>query len=139
ITPEEAAAFIAHLRSSTSLAPVHDVSVLLVSVEPTPVGTEGAAEVIPASKSLRVNVVVANAGNDRQKGVPVVAEVRWGDGQVDTARQFVDLVPGQRATVTIGGLHMPPEGVTALSVNVGPVDGEANLADNQRQKTLVQR
>ncbi len=44
------ATFVTSLRSSTSLAPVHDVKVVLVSTDPGPVGLDAGNEVLPISK-----------------------------------------------------------------------------------------
>src|SRR5438094_916376 len=46
------ATFVASLRSSAALSPVHDVSVVLVSMEPTAVGMEGPVSVLPQAKNL---------------------------------------------------------------------------------------
>ncbi|HUQ40840.1 MAG TPA: hypothetical protein VM030_11885 [Acidimicrobiales bacterium] len=136
---DEAAAYVTALRSSASLQPVHDVAIVITTLDPTPVATEGESVVLPTVKTLKVHVVVANVGNDPLKRVPVVAEITGPDGKVDTARQYVDLAPGQKSTVTVGGLHLEAGGATALSIKAGPVDGEGRLADNERNKTLVLR
>lgn len=136
---DEAGAYLTALRSSASLQPVHDVAIVITTLDPTPVATEGESVVLPSVKTLKVHVVVANVGNDPLRHVPVVVETVGPDGQVDTGRQFVDLAPGQKSTVTVGGLHIQPGGATALSVKAGPVDGEGRLGDNERNKTLVLR
>jgi len=132
-------ALIASLRSSASLAPVRDVAVVLVALDPTPVANEGAASVLPNVGTLKLHVVVANIGNDDAKRVPVIATVTGPTGQSDTARQWVDLAPGERSTVTIGGLRLQPGAQSALVVRAGPIDGEGNVADNQSDKTLLTR
>ena len=139
LSAEEASAFVSTLRSAGSLAPVRDVAVVTVSMEPAAVGTEGEASVIPPAATLRLQVVVANVGNDAIRQLPVVAAVGAPNGDVDTGRQFVDLEPGQRATVTIGGLRLVPQSANQLSVTAGPVEGEATLSDNERRRTLLVR
>jgi len=139
LTPEEATAFISTLHSSAALAPVRDVAVVTVTLDPAPVGTEGPASIIPIAPSLRIQVVVANVGNDALRQLPVVATIGAPNGDVDTARQFVDLEPGQRATVTLGGLRLVGAQPNLLTVTAGPVDGEANLSDNKRERTLLVR
>lgn len=136
---EEAGAFVAAIRASGSLAPVRDIAVIVMTMDPTPVGTEGDVQVLPTVKTLKLHVVVANVGNDEVRRVPVVASVTAPTGQTDTARQFVDLAPGERRTVTVGGLQLTPGGQSSLSVRAGPVEGEGNLTDNERQKTLLLR
>lgn len=133
----EMAAFVATLRASASLAPVRDVSIVTVTTDPAPVGTEGSAKVLPVSKTLRLQVVVANAGNVTEKRVPVEAVVT-SEGGLDTARQFVDLQPGQRATVSLT-LRPSPVGVLDLKVRAGPLAGEGSVADNEQASFYVMR
>lgn len=139
LTEPEASALIASLRSSASLQPVRDVAVVLVTTDPAPVANEGEASVLPTVPTLKLHVVVANVGNDPVRRVTVLATVTGPAGEVDTARQFVDLGPGQKSTVTIGGLRMQPGGASSLSVTAGPIEGEGNLFDNENRKTLVLR
>ncbi len=132
-------AFVSALRASAMPTPVHDLSLLTFTTDPRPVATEGANAVLPLMKTLRVEVVVANTGNAAEAGVPVVATLTGPEGQLDTARQFVDLAPGQRRAVALGGLRPVPGGPSNLTVLVGPVDGEGGLDDNQRSMSLVLR
>jgi len=135
----EMAAFVNTLRASASLAPVHDLSVVTVSVEPAPVGVvEGTpTKVLPIAKTLRLQVVVANAGNVAEKHVTVEA-VATSTGGLNTARQFVDLAPGQRATVALS-VRPSPVGTIELKVRIGPVATEASIADNEQVSTYVMR
>lgn len=135
----EMAAFVNTLRASASLAPVRDVSVITVTVDPAPVSVvEGSStKVLPVSKTLRLQVVVANAGNVAEKRLPVEAVVT-STGGMDTARQFVDLGPGQRATVALT-LRPSPVGVLELRVRAGPAAGEASIADNEQLSTYEMR
>jgi hypothetical protein len=95
--------------------------VVTVTLDPAPVGTEGPAFIVPIAPSLRIQVVVANVGNDALRQLPVVATIGAPNGDVDTARQFVDLAPGQRATVTLGGLRLVGGQPNLLTVTAGPV------------------
>ncbi len=133
----EMSAFVGTLRAGASLAPVRDVSILTVSTDPLPVGMDGIQRVLPLSKTLRLQVVVANAGNVEEKRVPVEAVVT-SQGGLDTARQFVDLAPGQRATVSLT-VRPSPLGVLELKVRIGPLEGEGSIADNEQVSTYVMR
>lgn len=133
----EMAAFVSILRASASLAPVHDASIITVSVNPLPVGSEGAARVLPVSKTLSLQVVVANAGNVAERRLPVEASVTSAGG-VDTARQFVDLAPGQRATVNLT-LRPSPVGQIEVKVRAGPAPSEVSIADNEQASLYVMR
>jgi len=138
-TRPELAAFVTSIRSSTTLTAVHDVGVLTVVTDPVPVATEGNASVLPLVKSLHLDIVVANTGNSPEKAVPVVATLIGPAGEVDTARDFVDLAPGQRRTVPLGGLRPVPGGPSTLTVVIGPLEGESSLPDNERSLALVMR
>lgn len=138
-TRPELGAFVASIRSSTTLTSVHDVGVLTVVTDPVPVATDGNSSVLPLVKTLRLEVVVANTGNAPEKAVPVVATLIGPAGEVDTARDFVDLAPGQRRSVPLGGLRPVPGGPSTLTVVIGPLDGEASIPDNERSLALVLR
>jgi uncharacterized protein YfaS (alpha-2-macroglobulin family) len=117
---------------------VRDLTVLTVTTDPVPVGMDGEVNrVLPVSKTLKLQVVVANAGNLAEKRVPVEAVVT-SQGGLDTARQFVDLAPGQRATVTLS-LRPSPVGVLELKVHAGPLEGEGSIADNEQISYYVMR
>lgn len=165
------ASFVASLRSSTMLSPVHDLAVLLVDVDPAAVGTEGPVSVIPTVKNLRLQIVVADNGNQAEHHVTVTATIAaqapaippngspanggppngvaatttpttapptaavGGGGGTESARDFVDLAPGQRRTVTLGTLRPLPNVIFALTVRIDPAPGEASVTDNE--KTLM--
>jgi hypothetical protein len=135
----ELRALLSTLRATAALAPVHDVAVILVATDPAPVGKQDLADVLPPSRTLRLEVVVANVGNEAEKQVPIVAAVTTPAGASDTARQFVDLAPGQRLTVTLGGLQPTHDEVLSLGVRAGPVPNETNLNDNELIRPIVVR
>lgn len=132
-------AFVTTLRSTETLAAVHDVAVILVNSDPAPLGREGEAELMAAGRTVRLQVVVANVGNEAEKKVTVVATLTGADGAADMAREFVNLAPGQRRTVTLGGLRPPPAQPVTLTVSVGPVPGETQTDTNQITRQLVFR
>ena len=133
--------FVATLRNRASSAAIHDLIVLLVSTEPVPIGADGNAQVLPGATTLRVQIVVANIGNQPEKRLTVTATVSPGaraNGQPDTARDFVDLAPGQRTTVALGGLALPAVGTPfTLTVKIDGAPGEANVTDNEKIATFV--
>lgn len=133
----EAAALVSTLRAAASLAQVPDVTMLTVITDPAPVGADGTARVLPMAKAVKLQVVVANAGNVAQKRLPVEAVVTSAGG-VDSARQFVDLAPGQRTTVALT-VRPAPVGVLELTVRAGPAPGESSLGDNEQRSLYVMR
>lgn len=134
----EMSALVSTVRASGSAAPVHDVALVTVTPDPAPVGAEpDGRQVLPKTRRLRLDVVVANAGNTEAKRVAVEA-VFTIEGGMDTARQFVDLAPGQRATVTL--TIQPAAGSNAnLRVRAGPVSGEEQTGDNEQSIDYVVR
>ena len=124
--------YVAALRSSQSLAPVHDTAVVVATTVPPPVGSDGPAQVVPMSRAIKVNAVVADTGNEPERHVTVTATLAGPGNSVESVRDFVDLSPGQSQAMTLGDLH-PIQGATeVLTVRVQPVDGETNVADNQQ-------
>lgn len=134
----EVAAFVAALRAGAQSIPVHDVALVTFTTDPKPVASEAGSAVLPVVKALRVEIVVANIGNSAEKAVPVVATLTGPEGQVDTAREFVDLAPGQRRAIALGGLR-PALGPSTLYVALGPVEGEGAANDNERAMPILLR
>lgn len=133
----EAAALMSTLRAAASLDQVPDVTVLTVITDPAPVGAEGSTRVLPLVKTIKLQVVVANAGNVAQKRLVVEAVVTSAGG-MDSARQFVDLEPGQRTTVGLT-LRPAPLGVIEMKVRAGPAPEETNIADNEQTTFYIMR
>ena len=137
--PPDLAAFVATLRSSRAPGTVYDVAVVTVGTDPPPVGREGDLDVFPFTRNLRLSVVVANVGNEPAGRVTVVASVTRPTGEADTARQFVELAPGQRQVVQIGGLRPTANEALVLSVRAEPLDGESSVSDNQYDRQVLFR
>lgn len=127
---EATSVLVRTLRSSATLAPVHDVSVLVITTDPAPVGQDGGLTVLPIVKNLGVEVVVANTGNEPEKRVQVVAALDGGAG-TDSAREFVELAPGQRRSLSLT-LHPAAGAPGNLVVTIGPAPGETVVTDNQK-------
>jgi hypothetical protein len=136
----ELTVFVTTLKASTTLAPVHDTSIVLVTTDPSPVSVEGTTQVLPVSKSLNLQIVVANAGNQPEKNLTVSATITpsfFGPSQM--VRNFITLAPGQRQTVDLGGLRAQVGQATTLTIKIDTVAGEANVADNTKAITLLMR
>jgi hypothetical protein len=131
---------VSSLRNSFSQTPVHDVQVMLVTVEPASVGIDAGNAVLPPAKNLRVSIVVANIGNDTERHVTVSATLSPAAiGPTDTARDFVDLAPGQRRTVVLGTLRPATGPPSAVVARIDPVPGETSVADNEKTFNFVMR
>lgn len=115
-------AFVTAMRNSKNLAPVHDLGVLVAVPDPGPVGEEqGKVLVLAQVPSIHLQVVVANQGNQPEKGVPVTASTQPFDGSpASSDRASVDLEPGQRRSLDSLKLAPPPPGATfAVIVRIG--------------------
>jgi len=135
----ELAVLVGAVRAGAVSTPVHELTMLAVSTRPPAVGTEGAASVLPVVRVFQLEVVVANVGNSAERNVAVVATLASASGPAETVQDSVNLEPGQRLSLTLNGLRPVPPGPGTLRVVVGPVPGEANLADNERTQPVVLR
>jgi hypothetical protein len=125
--------FVATLRSEGALSAVHDVSVVVVTTNPLPVNLQNGVEVLPIAKSLSLQIVVADTGNQPEKNLTVSATIAPAlFGPTQMVRDFVDLVPGQTRTVSLGGLRVAAGQVTTLTVKIDSAPGETNISDNSK-------
>ncbi len=131
------AALLNRVRSGVARGPAHDVNILTFSVVPDPVTIDNGIPVLPPTSTLRVHVVVANAGSASESRVAVEASAQW-DGGSDSSRELVDLAPGQRRTVVLS-VRPEPRGQITLTVRVAPVPDEASVADNEQRRTYLMR
>jgi hypothetical protein len=135
----ELAAFITALRSSSTLAPIHDTTIVLVTTDPASVRKEDDGRlVLPLTKTIKIQAIVANVGNEAERDLKVEVTLVPG-GDRATARDFVSLAPGQRATVTLGGLVPIVDQPATLSVRIDAPPGDANPADNLKDVPIIAR
>jgi hypothetical protein len=126
--------FLTSLQNALSTTPVHQIKIYSVTTAPPPVSIQGRTQLLPDSAAMSVTVVVADVGNQPEKGVTVTASIAPG-GSSASVRDFVDLVPGQASTVQGMGPLNPVQGVpTTLTVTATPAAGSAAAPVSQ---TLV--
>ncbi|MDQ1392173.1 MAG: hypothetical protein QOF30_1150 [Acidimicrobiaceae bacterium] len=136
-SPATLAVFVASLRSEGSLAPVHAVSVVLVTTNPQPVNLQNGVQILPVAKQLSLQIVVADTGNQSEKNLTVTATIAPSViGPTQTVRDFVDLSPGQTRTVSLGGLRVLAGQPTTLTARIDAAPGETDLADNSKVVTV---
>ena len=127
--------FVTAIRNSKELAPVRDLAVLVATPDPGPVGEEsGKVLVLAQVPSIKLQVVVANQGNQPETGVPVVASTQPFDGSpASSDRVTVNLEPGQRRAIETLKLTPPAPGVTfAVIVRVGSTtSADGNPLDDE--------
>jgi hypothetical protein len=131
----ELTAFVNILKANSTVSPIVDVSTILVEPTPAAVGTEGTKLLLPKTTTVRLQVVVANIGNQPQKHVPVVASLSVGGAAPDVATNYVDLSPGKRQAINVRGLRASP-GDAVLTVTIGPLAGETSTMDNTKTLQL---
>ncbi len=125
--------FVTALRNSSVLAPVHDLAVVVATPDPGPVGEEsGKVLVLAQVPTVRLQVVVANQGNQAERGVSVTARTQPFDGSPPSSdRTTVDLEPGQHRALDVLKLTPPaPGGTFAIIVRVGGVS-DGNPTDDE--------
>jgi hypothetical protein len=136
--PPSLTVYLASLRAAATLTPVHDTTVVLVSTDPAPVSLNGPTQVLPISKLLNLQIVVADIGNQPERNLTVSATITPSTiGPTQMVRDFVNLAPGQRRTVDLGGLRVQPGQATTLTVKIDTVSAEASTADNVKTIPLV--
>jgi hypothetical protein len=131
----ELTAFVNILKANSSVNPVVDVSTILVETSPAAVGMDGTRLLLPKTTQVRLQVVVANIGNQPQRHVPVVASLSVNNGAPDVATNYVDLSPGKRQAIGVRGLKAAP-GDAVLTVTIGPLGGETSTVDNTKTLQL---
>lgn len=121
--PSSAQVFLASLHSAGSSAPVHQVTIYAASTTPSPVSDQGGVQVLPDAKAITVTIVVADTGNQDERNLTVTASISPAAG-VSSAKDFVNLVPGQAHTiVNLGPLNPPQGSPVTLTVTVAPPAG----------------
>jgi hypothetical protein len=121
--PQSAQVFLASLHSSASNTPLHQVTVYAVTTTPSPVSSQGSTEVLPDARAITVTIVVADTGNQPERNLTVTASIDQSSGGA-SARDFVDLLPGQAHTIENLGPLNPLQGVpVTLTVTVTPAAG----------------
>ena len=122
---QAAQVFLASLHSSASATPLHQLAIYAVTTTPSPVNTQGSTEVLPDARAITVTIVVADTGNQPERNLTVLASLVPSAG-AGSAKDFVDLQPGQAHTIENLGPLNPPEGTpVTLTVTVTPPAGSA--------------
>lgn len=115
--------FLASLHNAGNTSAVHQVTIYAVSTTPSPVTTQGGTQVLPDAKAITVTIVVADTGNQDEANLTVTADISPTAGAA-TAKDFVNLVPGEAHTILNLGPLDPPQGVpVTLLITVTPPAG----------------
>ena len=132
-------AYVTALRSSKELAPVHDVAVLVAETDPAPVAKDATFGILPLLRVYKVNIIVANQGNQPEREVPVTVTVTRLDTTESTVtHELVDMEAGGRKAISLA--FKPPDGNVAfsLSVRIGPLAGVATPVNPVDDELIAQ-
>lgn len=144
-TPPMLSVFVNSLRAHTSLTPVVAVAVVAVTTDPAPVNLLNGVQILPVARTLSLQVVVANTGNQQEPNLTVMASIAPSqNGPTQSVRNFIGLSPGESKTVGLGPLRMIPGQATTLTATVTPsvsttattVGGQSAIPDNSQVITL---
>ena len=127
------AAFVDRIRSSASAQPVHDLAMLAYQTDPGVVSVlSDGTEVIPASHTTSVAMVIENVGNQVEHNVRVWVYFTP-DGATTPALKlnyFIDLGPGATRALSLKPLPTDPGMHGRLEVTVTPLPGETDVTNN---------
>jgi hypothetical protein len=130
---------IAQLTSSSSLAPLHALSLPLqdIALDPAILPTTPPPAVVPPTTTLVISAVVVNGGNVVESGVVVVAEViPQAAGNEQSAQRKVTLLPGASSAITFPSLSVKPGTTYTLTVSVAPPAGQVDRSQLTQTFTL---
>jgi hypothetical protein len=126
-TQDKLEVWLTALHNRISLTPVHAIEIVALSTSPSPLGTSGGVETLPAGP-LSVQVVVGNTGNQLATDLRVAATVSASSGQAAASDVVDQLTAGGDTTLHLGPLG-PRVGVTVtLTVTVTPPTGSGTTA-----------
>jgi CARDB len=113
----------------------------IVSVKVLPAGiTLSTSEnpPIPASTDLTFEVAVENSGDAQEVQIPVTLTIQKSPQPI-VKKQIIDAInPGETKTVTFRDFPQPPFGTrTTVSVEIAPVRGEKNTANNSYEYPVI--
>ena len=127
--------FVAALVSSTSLAPVHRLSLLALSTDPAWVPGRSGVSVVPPTSALRVRVVLADVGNVDEPGVVIsVSAVPQGTARVPpSVRVRAALDAGDSLALSAPPLRVGPGRSYVLQITAtGPGGATASVTVSVR-------
>lgn len=133
---DDAELLIATWRSNMATSTIVDPGILTVVTDPTAIRTGDengtSVSVLPPQKNITITVVVGNLGNVTSSRVPLRVTVTAADGTSDAKNDTITLRPGQKQSITFKNIRVVPDGVSTITVDFGPVEGDGNTANNQK-------
>jgi len=131
-------AYVDAIRAGGDPADQVDASIVLFTTSPGVLRVQDGVSVLPPGEELSLAIVVANTGNTAFKGATVQVTLTPADGSTPIDRRdFVDLAPGERRTVKLGGISVPTNVTSTLTVEVLAVAGEVDLVNNVKTLSVA--
>jgi hypothetical protein len=144
VTPHAMALVLQRVRgASTGGTPTGLHGTNIVSVKANPGGQAlqtGTLNTITASTDLAIAVTVQDSGNGLEAHIPVTLTITGGANRAPIVKtqEIARISPGEQTTVTFTDLGTVPIATEAtLKVDVKPVPGEVNVANNSAQYQII--
>jgi hypothetical protein len=144
VTPHAMALVLQRVRgASTGGTPTGLHGTNIVSVKANPGGQvlqTGTLNTITASTDLSIAVTVQDSGNGLEAHIPVTLTITGGANRAPIVKtqEIARISPGEQTTVTFTDLGTVPIATEAtLKVDVKPVPGEVNIANNSAQYQII--
>ena len=109
------------------LAPVDDLAVADLRLEPAPVGSSGGIPVVPVSAGQSVEVTITNRGNETHTDIVVTLVLVSSDGEQFEATSTIDSMAGGAArSVSFADIPVNPGRLYQVTVFLPPGDDESD-------------
>lgn len=119
------AALARRMFLTPDLAPVDDLAVADIRLEPGPVGSSGGLPVVPVSASQSLEVTVTNRGNEARTGVVVTLLLVSSDGeQYEASFEIESLGGGAARAIAFEDLPVRPGTLYQVTVSIPAGDDE---------------
>ncbi|MGM0366410.1 MAG: hypothetical protein ACQEP5_07715 [Actinomycetota bacterium] len=130
---QNVSAFIADLKTVTTLQERRGVAVVAQSIEFNPriINEQGDYLILSKGSEISVTISIENQGNVVERDVPVIMTYRTQDSPVEEKNYTITSInPGEQKSVTITGFPAYPGRRCELEITAGPVPGEVLLTNN---------
>ena len=108
-----------------SIAPIDDIALADLKLEPGPVGVSGGMPVVAVTASQSAEVVVANRGNVDVTGITVTLNLVGNSGELfETEQEVAGLEAGTLTSLTFADLPVSPGVTYEISVSISRDDDD---------------
>jgi hypothetical protein len=122
----DAVALARRMFLTPDLAPIDDLAVADLRLEPGPTGASGGIPVVPASASQLIEATITNRGNVPHVEIVVTLTLVSSDGeQYEATAQIDSLTGGSARAVTFADLPVKPGALYQVTVSIPSGDDES--------------